>query len=427
MQRVNFLPILRNYGGRPSLKMTEPQQDPAFGPFIPEVGARIRQMLNGIKCALEDMEPTFADLHPGLDIATLRSVVEGKIPPSKEILAAIRDHPPLRVRDLYRREYQHLFPVVDDTVDGVVISPAQTTQKTERKAFRGPPGGKVHFYTYADTAASRTSLFRPEWIAEHFFHDGLHPESVPDWAYNKGHFEHQMTFFIGEVNFHWKQGEKKRVRKMNTGDTNYITPFVPHTFTTRKKGEGVILAVTYGGAIAHEEFQNRIHQMGLEEYVREVEGKLPSINTAVATDDLGGVIVNNASSHKGGETQSGITVLLANVPFQPYSRVLEYVVSSDPCFLHLQSNAEKWGYHLGKVPVTLEWKSHSQLIYPGDSFFIQAGVLHSFKEEGTEEKARLVVMEIQPESSHPLEECALIRRYSSEGLQRIRQETSQWF
>ena len=41
---------------------------------------------------------------------------------------------------------------------------------------------------------------------------------------------------------------KKKVARMTTGDSMYISPYVPHTFTTRKNKEnilGSILALTY--------------------------------------------------------------------------------------------------------------------------------------------------------------------------------------
>merc|ERR1719197_2164423 len=61
----------------------------------------------------------------------------------------------------------------------------------------------------------------------------------------------QTTIFIGPVDFYWKDrhGVVQR-RAMNTGDSNFISPFVPHSFTVREKErEGVIIAVTYGGRV----------------------------------------------------------------------------------------------------------------------------------------------------------------------------------
>ena len=37
---------------------------------------------------------------------------------------------------------------------------------------------------------------------------------------------------------------------MNTGDSNYITPFVPHSFTSRDPDNlGLIIAITYAGQV----------------------------------------------------------------------------------------------------------------------------------------------------------------------------------
>ena len=49
--------------------------------------------------------------------------------------------------------------------------------------------------------------------------------------WNNGHFMHQFTYFIGDVNFYYidKNG-KKQTAMMSTGDSMYITPFTPHSF-----------------------------------------------------------------------------------------------------------------------------------------------------------------------------------------------------
>jgi len=63
---------------------------------------------------------------------------------------------------------------------------------------------------------------------------------------------HQFTYFIGEVNFYYKNANgEKQVTVMNTGDSMYITPFVPHTFATRDGAEenGLIIALTYGNKL----------------------------------------------------------------------------------------------------------------------------------------------------------------------------------
>ena len=96
---------------------------------------------------------------------------------------------------------------------------------------------------------SRTAPFKPEWIAELRVVGDDDPEN-PDVAYNNGHLMHQTTFFIGPVNFYWRSGGRNHCVEMTTGDSNYITPYVPHSFTSRRSDRrGLIIAVTYAGQV----------------------------------------------------------------------------------------------------------------------------------------------------------------------------------
>jgi methylphosphonate synthase len=112
--------------------------------------------------------------------------------------------------------------------------------------------GGMPYYEYRDTAMSSVALFRPEWIEELCIVEDNDPNNLAvQW--NNGHFMHQFTYFIGDVNYYYRgpDGEKK-VAIMNTGDSVYGTPFRPHSFATRKgaKKNGLILALTYGNQLA---------------------------------------------------------------------------------------------------------------------------------------------------------------------------------
>ena len=382
-------------------------------PFASNVGARALSLLNGVKLTAGQFEGLY-NLKGGI----VQRIVDGKLAPTPEFLDAFDRHGPLRIGDLYDPSVRHWFQVEDDTKDGILIYGAEQTASTDRQTFRGQEGAKVHFYSYRDTAMSKTSLFRPEWISEHYPHDGVNPDT-PNEAFNKGHFEHQITYFVGPVNFHWIDAKgQKHVRQMNTGDTNYITPFVPHTFTTREEGKGLILAVTYGGAIATEQYQQEIQDKTLELFLGSLA--LPAISGQLQTDTLGGVIVNGHAGRK--DLGNNVAELIGGIPFQPDPRALEYLIEGNG-HPHIRVDVERWGYNIGSTPVAIEWASHSETLKPGDSFFIRPNVGHSLRGTG-----KLLVMEIKPEGSSPLEELALINKYAgTRGLSRVHTENTQWF
>jgi methylphosphonate synthase len=96
---------------------------------------------------------------------------------------------------------------------------------------------------------SRLGPFRPEWIEELRVVSDPDPEN-PDVGYNNGHLMMQTTFFIGPVNFYYELRGKKYCFEANTGDSNFISPFVKHSFTSRDPDQqALIIAVTYGGAV----------------------------------------------------------------------------------------------------------------------------------------------------------------------------------
>lgn len=143
-----------------------------------------------------------------------------------------------------RRDFE---PIIDDMPKGVIIMSEEESKKTERVLSRK----NVPYYAYRDTAMSRMAPFRPEWIEELVDVDSSDPEDKRV-SWNNGHFLHQFTYFVGPVNFYYIKNKQRCLAKMNTGDSMYITPFVPHTFTNRKndKGErGLILALTFAGAL----------------------------------------------------------------------------------------------------------------------------------------------------------------------------------
>jgi len=197
-------------------------------------GKNFLGILNDIKRRPEDAANELQ-----LPLEEITAIIEGKKPLNHDIVSKAIQIWPVNARDFYT--------ILDDCPAGVKIMSSSESKKTSRIMDRA---GKP-YYEYRDTAMSTVAPFRPEWILELCTVDDNDP-SNPNVQWNNGHFMHQFTYFIGEVNFYYKDSQgNKQVAVMNTGDSMYITPFTPHTFTTRSgaKENGLILALTYGGKL----------------------------------------------------------------------------------------------------------------------------------------------------------------------------------
>mgnify|MGYP000344868944 FL=1 len=197
-------------------------------------GQNFLGILNDIKRRPEDAA---RELEVSLD--EINSILSGKKELSADIIEKATKIWPVNARDFYI--------IHDDCPQGIKIMRSEESKQSSRIMERaGHP-----YYEYRDTAMSKTAPFRPEWIMELCSVDDNDPRNkLVQW--NNGHFMHQFTYFIGEVNFYYidSDGEKK-VAVMNTGDSMYITPFVSHSFASRNgaKQPGLILALTYGNKI----------------------------------------------------------------------------------------------------------------------------------------------------------------------------------
>ncbi len=199
------------------------------------VGLNFLSILNDIKRRPED-----AAQELGVETHVINEIIEGKRELTYDLVKKAIQIWPLNARDF--------FLITDDAPNGVKIMRQESSEKSKRIMNRaGNP-----FYEYRDTAMSSVALFRPEWIEELCYVDNNDPEN-PQAQWNDGHFMHQFTYFIGDVNYYYKGPDgQKKIAVTNTGDSVYGTPFRPHTFTTRHEAvkNGLILALTYGNKLA---------------------------------------------------------------------------------------------------------------------------------------------------------------------------------
>ena len=213
------------------IKIDSKVQKPEFVRF----GRYFLGILNDLK-----RRPVDAAEELNISLEEMNDILEGYKEISPEIITRAKTIWPINLRDFYLIE--------DDCPEGVKIMSAKDSEKSSRIMSRG---GKP-YYEYRDTVMSQVAPFRPEWIKELCIVDDNTPEN-DSIRWNNGHFMHQFTYFIGDVNFYYiDENGKRKTAEMNTGDSMYITPFVPHTFATRKgaKENGLILALTYGDKLA---------------------------------------------------------------------------------------------------------------------------------------------------------------------------------
>lgn len=385
--------------------------------FEVNIGQIILGQLNGIKHTPE----SFSKKH-NISLESLKKVIKNEKAPSEELIKAISNNSPLRLRDLYDLNYKEDFPIVDDTVDGISYISNYDKNSTKRTFYRGLDK-KIPYYDYADTAMTRLSTFRPEWIAERFVFDGSSP-NVPDWAFNNGHFEHQMTYFIGEVNFHWKDKDSnKYVWKTKTGDANYIVPFVPHTFSTREEGQGVILAVTYGGGISKEEFKQEIKEYDLEVIISILEKRFNNYDAKILEKNKGVLLAEGRSINPSDKEWGKYFGLIGDVPSQPKSRTERWCLSKP--MSRVRYSNDVWIYNIGNNPYELIWDNNSQIVGPGDSFLVTENTYFSLFVDSYVEN---LVMNISPQESDPWEELNLIHKFSGrDAILRVKEESKLWF
>ena len=427
---------------------------------------------------LNDIKRRPSDAAKELEISTeeIENIINGKIKLSSEIISKATKIWPVNARDFY---IMH-----DDCPSGFKIMRCQDSIKSSRIMHRA---GKP-YYEYRDTAMSSVGPFRPEWIEELCIVDDNEPNNKQA-QWNNGHFMHQFTYFIGDVNFYYldENGEKK-VAIMNTGDSNYITPFTPHSFATRKgaRKNGLILALTYGNNLSGDS-QHELSSMGkklaaefaldfssksaasaslikfhrnnssltLHELSQRADidikkltnfenGKIPTyLEYTILAECLNvnirdllpyDKIANNVivQFHKNTkkwfypeDTKNYELVELANANSLPHSKALEVnILSENDKTLDLKIGLHQYGYNISDTDVSISYESDdglkTDMIKPGDSFYLKPFVAHNFRGKG-----KLLVLRISGKiTGEPQRELSLIGKKNTA---RVINESMQWF
>ena len=435
------------------------------------IGSNFLGILNDIK-----RRPSDAAKELGISKEEIENIINGKSILPSEIISKATKIWPVNARDFY---IMH-----DDCPSGFKIMRCEDSVKSSRIMHRS---GKP-YYEYRDTAMSSVGPFRPEWIEELCVVDDNEPNNRQT-QWNNGHFMHQFTYFIGDVNFYYiDENGGKKVAVMNTGDSNYITPFTPHSFATRKdaKKNGLILALTYGNNLSGDS-QHELSSMGKKlgkefaldfsskenasaslikfhrnnssltlhelskrtnmdiEKLKDFEnGKIPTYSEYTILAEHFNVNIRDLFSydkisnkvivrlHKNTkkwfypeDTKNYELVELANANSLPYSKALEInILSENDKTLDLKVGLHQYGYNIGNTDVSISYESEDGL----KDDMIKPGdsfYIKPFLAHNFRGKGKLLILRISGKIiGEPQRELSLIGK---KNMVRVIDESMQWF
>ena len=191
---------------------------------------RLRQILNDLKRRPEDAARELKISH-----AKIKKILNGKANLDFKTVKKIIKVWPVQVDSLINHKF--FYKKSPD----IKIFTKKQSLKTSRIIKRN---GK-DYYEYRDTVMEKFAPFRPEWIRT-ICKVNNNKSTNKNVIWNKGHLLHQFTYFVGNINFYYVNDKGvKSVAKMKTGDSMYISPYVPHSFASRDNLENFIIALTY--------------------------------------------------------------------------------------------------------------------------------------------------------------------------------------
>jgi methylphosphonate synthase len=427
---------------------------------------KFRKILNDLKRRPEDAAK---DLN--ISIGEINKILSGEVDPDFRLLKQATKIWPVNLNDF--------FGIEDDTINNYKIFTKADSDKTIRVMQRKDKP----YYKYKDTVMSKISPFRPEWIEELVIVNDSSPEN-PNVVFNNGHFLHQFTYFIGPVNFYYiDENGKKNLEQMNTGDSMYISPYTPHSFTTRKNKEnklGLILALTYTDKIDNEvlnelsvignelakkyliNYNNEIngfkknlqYYLNLSSLTEEIFEKINNINlkkiyntnsmpslediekiTSALNINLKDLIPNKKfTSVKIGRYEKSLTwyypseenhiykfIELTNVNQLPCSKALELtIVHEEDHETFLEVPAHQYLYNIGETDCVLETEKIKQKFSPGDSIYLKPNVKHKFSK-----KSKILILRIGGKIYG--ENLFHISSLSEKNFERLLNDNKPWF
>lgn len=389
--------------------------------YLKKMGSRIRSEFNDLKRTLVS-----ASKELDIDLIELENIISGNcnLDDTHKLI--------FKIGEKYSIDISDLFLLEDDCDNGVKLMKGYESKLSSRIYDRKDKDNNLKpYYDYRDTAMSKLCPFKPEWIRELRVVENSDPNN-PDVVYNVGHLMHQMTFFIGPVNYYWKdENGKSYCKEFNTGDSNYITPYYPHSFTSRDKNkDAIIIAVTFGGDVRRS--LKEMYWMGKNRIQKFIEmGKKKSKNIiSIPTNEHANLKHLGISDSLNKEyhiinSSYKIKKLMDAHPLS-ICRGFNIEVLSGGVNDIFESSFHTYAYNYGDSSVYFYWENnginYKKLFEPGDSIYIQPFIKYSY-ENKEKVNANIVSMEVVTS----INESTQIELSCFLNNDRLTNETERWF
>jgi quercetin dioxygenase-like cupin family protein len=358
---------------------------------------RLRQFLNDIK-----RRPVDAAKDMGMSVNQFNRILEGKKKITISFVKKALTVWPIKISD-----FENPFFFSNKRFK---IMKKSSSVKTSRIMKRGG----FDYYEYRDTVMDRNAPFKPEWIKVLKYVDNNKPNN-PNLRWNKGHLLHQFTYFVGEINFYYRENNKKKVIQMNTGDSVYISPYIPHTFSTRNQSlDSFIIAITFSDKI-NTEIQNELINLDFKNLVRSLFNKNKKKTKSITFRKYTSIKpeLKNFSKKK-------ITVKnLAKSTMVPNANFSEIILNNNssskiihPYHQYIYILSDKGGIKIGDTVFKLEY---------GDTIYTKPYTDHQFLIKNS----KYLIMKVEGNLNYLVRDQ--LYNMGKKNIKRIVYENAQWF
>nr|VFK56543.1 MAG: Cro/C1-type HTH DNA-binding domain/Helix-turn-helix [Candidatus Kentron sp. TUN]VFK62884.1 MAG: Cro/C1-type HTH DNA-binding domain/Helix-turn-helix [Candidatus Kentron sp. TUN] len=199
----------------------------------------------------------------GISVARLNAFLTSSASPELEELSLLADALAINPADL--------MPDEINTENGIRYMNAQESKATIREIYRKKGNRSIHYYSYRDTAFSKSTPHARGVILD------IRCTAEDDVVQNNGHFQDALTLVLkGKIKGYWVDGDGRSFsRVLETGHSYFARGYVPHTYRSFSDQDiGQILSFTFtqhipGGV------QKELSRLGNDRAIENIASKNP--------------------------------------------------------------------------------------------------------------------------------------------------------